>query len=171
MDIAIIMDSSRTVGWNNFETLKVALAKFTDYFDVSEEGTHFGLISFKQDPVLDFDFANSSFYNPLLLKQKIVDRKYDPGLTRMDKALTLANTKLFTDRGGARKDVPKFLIVVTNGKSSEGSQPFSGVLESLKVSLSCFIVLRSSFLLLAILRSSTAILTKKLKLEVFQSLL
>lgn len=135
MDVAVLVDSSRTVGWSNFETLKRSLAKFTDYFHVSNEGTHFGFIHFKQGPVVDFDFGNSSFHNADSLKQKIMGITYDPGLSRMDQAMALANTKLFTDRGGMRKGVPKFLIVFTDGKYDEGSASYAGVLDSLKVRL------------------------------------
>ena len=135
MDVAVLVDSSRTVGWSNFETLKRSLAKFTDYFHVSNEGTHFGFIHFKQGPVVDFDFGNSSFHNADALKQKIMGIRYDPGLSRMDQAMALANTKLFTDRGGMRKGVPKFLIVFTDGKYDEGSASYAGVLDSLKVRL------------------------------------
>lgn len=135
MDIGIILDSSRTVGWNNFETLKRTLAKFTDYFHVSEEGTHFGFIHYKEDAMLDFDFADSSLYNPKALKEKILEIKYDPGLRRTDRAIEMANERLFTGRGGARKDVQKFLIVITNGKSSEGSSPYPSLLAPLKVIL------------------------------------
>ena len=135
MDVAVLVDSSRTVGWSNFETLKRSLAKFTDYFHVSNEGTHFGFIHFKQGPVVDFDFGNSSFHSADSLKQKIMGIGYDPGLSRMDQAMALANTKLFTNRGGMRKGIPKFLIVFTDGKYDEGSASYAGVLDSLKVRL------------------------------------
>lgn len=137
MDVGIILDSSRTVGRYNFEILKRALAKFTDYFHVSKEGTHFGFIHYNENASLDFDFADSSLYNSGALKEKIMDIKYDPGLTRTDKALRLADERLFTDRGGVRKDVPKFLIVITDGKTSEGSLPYINFTAPLKVALSC----------------------------------
>jgi len=135
MDIGIILDSSRTVGWSNYETLKRSIAKLTDYFHLSQEGTHFGFIHYNEDAMLDFDFADASLYNPEALKERIMDVKYDPGLTRTDKAIKMADEKLFTDRGGARKDVPKVLIVITDGKTNEGSMPYPSVLAPLKVML------------------------------------
>ena len=135
MDVGIILDSSRTVGWNNFEALKRAVAKLTDNFHVSNEGTHFGFIHYNEDATLDFDFTDSSVHNPEALKEKIMDIKYDPGLTRTDKAIKMADERLFTDRGGARKDVPKFLVVITDGKTNEGSASYPSVLAPLKVTL------------------------------------
>ena len=134
MDIGVIVDSSRSVGWKNYETVKRSLAKLTDYFDVSEEGTHFGFIHYNQDATLDFDFAETSLHNPEALKEKIMKIKYEPDRTRTDKAIKMANDRLFTDSGGARKDVPKFLIVLTDGTTSEDSMPYQTVLAPLKVS-------------------------------------
>ena len=133
MDIGIILDSSRTVGWNNFDTLKRSLVKLTEYFHVSKKGTHFGLIHYNENATLDFDFTDASLHNIEALKERIMDVDYDPGLTRTDKAIKMANEKLFTDRGGARKNVPKLLVVVTDGKTSEGSAPYPSVLAPLKV--------------------------------------
>ena len=62
-----------------------------------------------------------------------MDLEYDPGLTRTDKAIELANEMLFSDRGGVRKDVPKLMVVVTDGRTGEGSTPYSSVLAPLKV--------------------------------------
>ena len=134
MDIGVIVDSSRSVGWKNYETVKRSLAKLTDYFDVSEDGTHFGFIHYNQDATLDFDFAETSLHNPETLKEKIMKIKYEPDRTRTDKAIKMANDRLFTDSGGARKDVPKFLIVLTDGTTSEDSMPYRTVLAPLKVS-------------------------------------
>lgn len=133
MDIGVIVDSSRSVGWKNYETLKRALTKLTDYFDVSKDGTHFGFIHYNQDATLDFDFSDTSLYSPEALKEKIMEIKYDPGLTRTDKAIKMANDRLFTDKGGARKDVPKFLVVLTDGTTGEDSMPYQTVLAPLKV--------------------------------------
>ena len=133
MDIAIILDSSRTVGWNNFESLKRSLAKLVDYFHVSQEGTHFGVIRYNQNATLDVDFSDTSLHNPEILKERIMDLEYDPGLTRTDKAIELADEMLFSDRGGVRKDVPKLMVVVTDGRTGEGSTPYSSVLAPLKV--------------------------------------
>ena len=135
MDIGVVLDSSRSVGRTNYETLKRSLAKLTDYFHVSKDGTHFGFIHYNQDSVVDFDFADSAFHNPQALKEKILEIKYDPGRTRTDKAIKMANERLFTERSGARKDVPKFLIVLTDGKTSEDSAAYSTVLAPLKVKI------------------------------------
>lgn len=133
MDIGVIVDSSRSVGWKNYETVKRSLAKLTDYFDVSKDGTHFGFIHYNQDAILDFDFSDTSLHNPEALKEKIMEMKYDQGRTRTDEAIKMANERLFTERGGARQGVPKFLIVLTDGSTMDDSTPYATVLAPLKV--------------------------------------
>lgn len=133
MDIGVIVDSSRSVGWKNYETVKRSLTKLTDYFDVSKDGTHFGFIHYNQDAILDFDFSDTSLHNTEALKEKIMEMKYDQGRTRTDKAIKMANERLFTERGGARQGVPKFLIVLTDGSTMEDSTPYATVLAPLKV--------------------------------------
>lgn len=133
MDIGVVLDSSRSVGWENYETLKRSLAKLIDYFHVSKDGTHFGFLHYNQDAILDFDFANSASQNPQALKEKILEINYDPGRTRTDKAIKMANERLFTEEGGAREGVPKLLIVLTDGKTSDDSAPYTTVLAPLKV--------------------------------------
>ena len=131
----MILDSSKSVGWNNYETLKRSFAKLTDYFDVSEEGAHFGFIHYNQEAFLDFDFADKSLHDSEALKAKILEIQYDQGLTRTDKAIKMANERLFSAAGGTRKDVPKFLVVLTDGNTMTGSQPYANVLAPLKVNL------------------------------------
>ena len=160
MDIGVVLDSSRSVGWENYETLKRSLAKLIDYFHVSKDGTHFGFLHYNQDAILDFDFANSASQNPQALKEKILEINYDPGRTRTDKAIKMANERLFTEEGGAREGVPKLLIVLTDGKTSDDSAPYSTVLAPLKVRWICS---QKSFVIL-----NWETKTKKLLLEQFK---
>ena len=133
MDIGVIVDLSRSVGWKNYETVKRSLAKLTEYFDVSKDGTHFGFIHSNKYTILDFDFSDTSLHNSEALTEKIMGMKYIPGRTRIDKAIKMANERLFTKSGGARQGVPKFLIVLTDGSTSEGFMPYATVLAPLKV--------------------------------------
>ena len=67
------------------------------------------------------------------MKNTILNVPFVPGLTRTDRALRMANTHLFSDRGGARKNTGKLLLVMTDGVTNEGSEPYSTVLEPIKV--------------------------------------
>ena len=69
MDIGIILDSSRSIRRQNYESIKKSLARLVEYFDVSESGTHFGLLHYNQHPTLDFNFKESSLYDVTRLEQ------------------------------------------------------------------------------------------------------
>lgn len=57
------------------------------------------------------------------------------GGTRTDLAIEKAEQEFFCDHCGIRKNVPKILIVLTDGRSSFSSKPLKTVTQPLKVSL------------------------------------
>ena len=67
------------------------------------------------------------------LRNKILSIPYEPGLTRTDRALHLANSDLFSEKGGARENTGKLLLVLTDGVTNEGSENYTTVLAPLKV--------------------------------------
>ena len=56
------------------------------------------------------------------------------GGTRTDLALKMAEEEVFCNNCGIRFDVPKVLIVITDGKSSSNSLPMLQATQGLKVS-------------------------------------
>ena len=130
LDIAVVLASSDTMKAHNYNTLKRSLSRLVDYFDVSENGTHFGFIHFGQDAVVDFTLSDAALYDPAKLKAAIIAVPYSPSLTRTDKALVAANQGLFSR---ARTDVSKVLLLVTDQATAGGSEPYSRVLQPLEV--------------------------------------
>ena len=63
MDIGVVLDTSRSIRKSNYEAIKRSLARLVEYFDVSESGTHFGLLHYNENPTLDFDFRDSRYYD------------------------------------------------------------------------------------------------------------
>ena len=58
---------------------------------------------------------------------------HSPGGTRTDLALKMAEEKVFCDSCGVRPEVPKVLIVITDGKSSYSSKSMTQASKGLKV--------------------------------------
>lgn len=77
-----------------------------DQFPVSEAGARIGVISFDETPRVGLSF--NALSGPQLNNyevQRLIDGViYGNGTTRIDRALKLANSYLFTAEGGARKD-------------------------------------------------------------------
>ena len=119
LDLAIIIDKSKSVGQGNLKRLKQNLVSFLHLFEVSAQGTHVGMISFNDNAELLFDFKDDRYHEEDQLKERIKEIPLKLELkTRTDLALTLAKEKLFTVEGGDRPNVPNVCVVFTDGKST-----------------------------------------------------
>lgn len=142
MDVGVILASSRSIDWSNYQYIKQELANLIGYFNISQSDTRFGFIHYNEQPYLDFTFNDPANSAAGKLKRKIFNIPYAAGLPRTDKALAEASKELFSAKGGARKNVPKLLLIVTD--TDAGSQPYSKVLEQLKVMIFFTSIFRSS---------------------------
>ena len=136
LDLGVIADISMSVRIENLPKLTEALETLVDKFGISPDGTHMGLITFAEDANLLFDFNSDAATNAAAAKKIIsgIDTLYYQ--TRTDKALILANNKLFTAAGGDRADKPNVLLVFTDGKPTpkKGYQGFDKTVPPLEVS-------------------------------------
>ena len=108
----------------------------------------------RTDVEVEFDFADSKYYNIDKLKERIskernfIADKSSP-LTRTDVALTKARDELFTVAGGDRASKPNVMVVLTDGKPNP-IRPFREIIaqvtEDLKVKCLyiCIIVSRDA---------------------------
>ena len=137
-DVGIIMDISKSVKLRNLPKLRAAVMKVVDEFDVSPDGTHVGIITFAQKANLLFNFAESTYHKPEAIRNRVSKVKNLFADTRTDKALILANNRLFTAAGGDRPDKPNLLLVFTDGRpwptsQKSGYKPFSETVPPLEV--------------------------------------
>ncbi|CAH3172036.1 unnamed protein product [Porites lobata] len=132
LDVGIIIDGSGSVGKANFQKGKEFVKSLISHFIISTKATHFGVITYSTYAKLEFDFANTKYYEIVELKKRVMEITYPGKWTRTDRALEMAAQKLFTDAGGDRKDKPNVLIVLTDGKTNRGSKPYPEVLRPLQ---------------------------------------
>ena len=132
------MDISSSIGNKNLPKMRDAVKSAVDVFEVSTNGTHFGIISFAQNAKLLFNFAAPLYHDPLAIKNEVdkIDKLYPN--TRTDKALILANISLFTAAGGDRPDKRNLLFVFTDGKPyptgpKSGYKPFDVTIPPIEV--------------------------------------
>ncbi|XP_057292620.1 collagen alpha-1(XII) chain-like [Hydractinia symbiolongicarpus] len=105
LDLGILIDVSETITDQHFEEIKEFVAHIINEFDIKEEGTHVGVITFSTNPRLEFDFKRlKGRYTKGNVMALISRIKHLKGMTRIDRALALAKTKLFSSKGGARPD-------------------------------------------------------------------
>ena len=116
-DLAFIIDSSGSVGEDNFLEAKNFIWAVARNFDISNSNTRLAILRFSTRANVIFDFKFSANNNVLRLKEMVDNIEYVEGGTKTERALQLAYTDLFSDKGGSRPDVPRILILMTDGKS------------------------------------------------------
>ncbi|XP_078377620.1 SCO-spondin-like [Oculina patagonica] len=115
-DIAFLVDASESMTKKDFENEKEVIKKIAATFDVGQTKSHLGLISFSTDAHIRVKFGD---HLDLRSFQDAVDKiPFAAGGTRFDKAFGVAANGLFSASGGVRSDLPKVLIILTDGKQS-----------------------------------------------------
>ena len=92
-----------------------------DSFDVSEAGTHVALIEYSTEASIQLKFNDFSGaqLNAVNVKRRVQKMPHKRGFTYIDKALTLANTEIFTKEAGMRDDAVK--VCCAHGYASRAS--------------------------------------------------
>ena len=131
--MAIVVDTSSSVSRRNFDIVKTFLNQLVSGLPVSYRMAHVSVIRYNHRPYLDWDFRSNNAQYLSALREAILKLRYQGGGTRTDKAMEMAAAKVFKSSGGSRSYVAHVLLVVTDGKTSPKSKPYSVVLKPLKV--------------------------------------
>ena len=83
--------------------------KAVDKFDISETGTRVALVEYSTFASVQLTFSDltNAQLNAANVKRKIQGIPQTRGYTYINRALKLANTKIFTEANGMRKDAIK----------------------------------------------------------------
>ena len=84
-----------------------------DKFDISESGTHVALVEYSTDASVQLrfnDFSGAKL-NAVNVKRKIKNLPHTRGFTYIDKALRLADSEIFSPKGGMRENVTKVKLL------------------------------------------------------------
>ncbi len=110
------MDSSGSVKRNHLKEKEFVKA-LADTFSISKDGCRAAVITFNSKAAINVRFSD---HETVADFQKAVDGLPEPtGKTRIDKALKLAKDELLLSKNGARENVPKLLVLLTDGKQTD----------------------------------------------------
>ena len=116
-DVAFVVDTSGSISDENFVKQKDFIKVLASAFDPSIEDHQLGLISYSSDAQVEVSFrdkANAAQF------ESAVDRvPHTKGRTRLDKALALAATQVFSTSGGTRSGKRKIMVILTDGRQSQ----------------------------------------------------
>lgn len=109
VDIGFVVESSDNVSpemWRNFKDI---VKKTVDRYQVAPRSANIGMISYgnKSFEVFNFNTLPDETMNNYEVKRLVDKATLQRGTPRLDRALKLAYTSLFTEEKGMRRWVPK----------------------------------------------------------------
>ena len=115
MDLGFVLDSSGSVGYFNFQQMKLFVKHLTDYYKLGPEETRASVMSFSSSAYIRIPFSEN-FLNKNQFDSAVDRVSYDGGSTSTTLALIMAYNDMFTSRYGARgtgKDLVKWFRITT----------------------------------------------------------
>ncbi|XP_068567699.1 collagen alpha-6(VI) chain [Cebidichthys violaceus] len=112
-DIFFLMDDSGSIENLDFEDMKTFIIKFLRTFHIGPEHVRVGLVKYADSPTIEFNMT--AYQDARSLEKAVLGIKHEGGGTETGKAL-LYMGKHLTSRD---HKVPEYLIVITDGESSD----------------------------------------------------
>ncbi|KFP82177.1 von Willebrand factor A domain-containing protein 1, partial [Acanthisitta chloris] len=116
-DLLFLLDSSASVSHYEFSRVKEFMWDLLQPFTFGPKDVQTSIIHISTTPTMEFPF--NQHLSGGSLKQAIRNTQQLMGDTNTGKALSFAKEKLFSREAGARPDVPKVLVWVTDGFSTD----------------------------------------------------
>uniref|UniRef100_A0A3Q0T315 VWFA domain-containing protein n=1 Tax=Amphilophus citrinellus TaxID=61819 RepID=A0A3Q0T315_AMPCI len=115
-DVVFLLDYSSSITPEDHEIMKNFTADVVKSFEVSEKFAHVGLAQFSDNPRDEFDLKK--YYNKEDVIGHIHRLEYNGGNTYLGKALRHIK-RYFQESGESRRDIPKNLVLFTDGNSHD----------------------------------------------------
>lgn len=116
-DLLFLLDSSASVSHYEFSKVKEFMWDLLHPFTFGPRDVQTSIIHISTTPTMEFPF--DQYLTSGTLRKAIRDTRQLMGDTNTGKALSYAKEKLFSGEAGARPDVPKVLVWVTDGFSTD----------------------------------------------------
>lgn len=119
-DLAFILDTSSSVGKENFEKIRQWVANLVESFDVAPDKTRVAVVRYSDRPTVEFNLARHRTLEEV--KRAARNIRYLGGNTMTGDAISFTTTNIFTERNGARpkaRGIQKVAILLTDGRSQD----------------------------------------------------
>ena len=121
--MAFLVDSSGSIGTSNFEKQKKFLKSVARTLSFGSGIARVGALVYSDVATIQFSFKNCSGSHTFMRAMEHIP--YYGRTTRIDRALSLANTELFSKKGGVRPYVAKTLLLLTDGRQTQAPDSVS----------------------------------------------
>ncbi|XP_076472877.1 matrilin-1-like [Babylonia areolata] len=128
-DVVFVLDKSSSITTPHFRKQLNFVSNVIGLFNVAKNHTHVSVVTF--DTKTKVEFGLQDYETKSQVRQAVLKIKYTAGATNTHLALEKVAKEVLTPKGGARKDVARVIIVVTDGMSSdeENTKRWAGVLK------------------------------------------
>ncbi|XP_048803529.1 cochlin isoform X1 [Lagopus muta] len=116
-DIAFLIDGSYNIGQRRFNLQKNFVGKVAVMLGIGTEGPHVGVVQASEHPKIEFYLKNFTAAKEVLFAIK--ELGFRGGNSNTGKALKHAAQKFFSMENGARKGIPKIIVVFLDGWPSD----------------------------------------------------
>ncbi|XP_035200483.1 von Willebrand factor A domain-containing protein 1 [Oxyura jamaicensis] len=116
-DVLFLLDSSGSVSYYEFSKVKEFMSDLMKPFTFGPRDVQTSIIHISTTPTMEFPFDR--YQSCEAVQQAIHDTQQLMGDTNTGQALSYAKEKFFSNEAGARPDVPKVLVWVTDGFSTD----------------------------------------------------
>uniref|UniRef100_A0A8C7IMM9 Collagen type XXII alpha 1 chain n=1 Tax=Oncorhynchus kisutch TaxID=8019 RepID=A0A8C7IMM9_ONCKI len=119
-DLVFILDTSSSVGKENFEKIRQWVSNLVESFDVGPDKTRVAVVRYSDRPTTEFNLGRYSTMDEV--KRAARNIRYLGGNTMTGDAISYTTTNIFTERAGARpaaKGIQKVAILLTDGRSQD----------------------------------------------------
>ncbi|TDH11238.1 hypothetical protein EPR50_G00058700 [Perca flavescens] len=129
-DIVFLLDRSSSIDQDKHNIMKNFTTTLVDSFEVGEKLVRIGLCQFSDNP--KDEFYLNKYYNKEDLNTQILKVDYTGGNSYLGRALDHVKD-YFEESRGSRDQVPKNLVVITDGDSHDDVEDAADVLRDRKI--------------------------------------
>ncbi|XP_051264915.1 collagen alpha-1(XII) chain isoform X3 [Dicentrarchus labrax] len=119
-DVVLLVDGSYSIGLANFAKVRAFLEVLVNSFDIGPDKVQISLVQYSRDPHTEFYLNTHHDLNAVV--KAVRTFPYRGGSTNTGRAMTYVREKIFQAARGARPNVPRINILITDGKSSDAFQ-------------------------------------------------
>uniref|UniRef100_A0A672YMQ8 Collagen type XII alpha 1 chain n=1 Tax=Sphaeramia orbicularis TaxID=375764 RepID=A0A672YMQ8_9TELE len=119
-DVVLLVDGSYSIGLANFAKVRAFLEVLVNTFAIGPDKVQISLVQYSRDPHPEFHLNTHHDLNAVV--KAVRTFPYRGGSTNTGRAMTYVREKIFQVNKGARANVPRVTILITDGKSSDAFQ-------------------------------------------------
>ncbi|KAJ8257560.1 hypothetical protein GJAV_G00186960 [Gymnothorax javanicus] len=132
-DMVLLVDGSWSIGRGNFKRVRDFLEALVTPFNIGRDRVQIALSQYSRDPRTEWQLNNFTSRDQLL--EAVRNFRYKGGNTFTGQALMHVLEQNLKEEAGARLDTPRFLILLTDGKSQDDAIAAADKLKSAGVEL------------------------------------